>query len=408
VIAVYLAPRWEIQIGLKGLLAGFPTDLFLTLVGVTLLFTQAEVNGTLEQVSKRAVASSRGNVGFMPVAFFGLALGIASIGAGNIAAAALVAPMALAVAGRVGIPSFLMTIMVGHGAVAGALSPFAPTGIIAADRMSRIGLDGFHVQTYLYNLLANAAVAVAGYLAFGGWRLFGRYDTQNGGLEFRAPEAGDPGTNLAGQPKPAGTKDGGAIEIQHGITLAVIAALVVGVIFLKVHVGLGAFAGASLLTLLRVADEKEVVRSMPWGVILMVCGVTVLTAMLEQTGGLDRFAAIVGRVSNVTSVTGVIAFVTGLVSVYSSTSGVVLPAFLPSVPDVIEHLGGGDPLAIALSIIVGGHLVDVSPLSTIGALCIASASPSEDRRKLFNKVLAWGLSMSAVGAVVCYVFFGLL
>ena len=38
---------------------------------------------------------------------------------------------------------------------------------------------------------------------------------------------------------------------------------------------------------------------------------------------------------------------------------------------------------------VGGHLVDVSPLSTIGALCIAAA-PSEDSRKLFNKLLAWG------------------
>ena len=64
---------------------------------------------------------------------------------------------------------------------------------------------------------------------------------------------------------------------------------------------------------------------------------------------------------------------TGLVSVYSSTSGVVLPAFLPSVPGLVAKLGGGNPLAIASSILIGGHLVDVSPLSTIGALCIASA-----------------------------------
>ena len=96
-----------------------------------------------------------------------------------------------------------------------------------------------------------------------------------------------------------------------------------------------------------------------------------------------------------------IAFVTGLVSVYSSTSGVVLPAFLPSVPGLVEKLGGGDPLAIASSILVGGHLVDVSPLSTIGALCVAGAGPGEDRRSLFNRVLAWGLSMSVVGAVIC-------
>ena len=53
-------------------------------------------------------------------------------------------------------------------------------------------------------------------------------------------------------------------------------------------------------------------------------------------------------------------------------------------------------------------LVDVSPLSTLGALCIASAPQTEERTALFNKMLCWGLSMSVVGAVVCYVFFGLL
>ena len=36
-------------------LAGFPTDLFLTLVGVTLLFTLARGNGTLDQVVRAAV-----------------------------------------------------------------------------------------------------------------------------------------------------------------------------------------------------------------------------------------------------------------------------------------------------------------------------------------------------------------
>ena len=38
-----------------------------------------------------------------------------------------------------------------------------------------------------------------------------------------------------------------------------------------------------------------------------------------------------------------------------------------------DEVGGGDPLAVALSINVGSSLVDVSPLSTIGALCVAAA-----------------------------------
>jgi hypothetical protein len=75
---------------------------------------------------------------------------------------------------------------------------------------------------------------------------------------------------------------------------------------------------------------------------------------------------------------------------------------------LIEKLGGGDPLTIAYSINVGAHLVDVSPLSTLGALCIANAAESENRTVLFNWMLAWGLSMAFVGAIVCFLLFGLL
>src|SRR5689334_21961316 len=110
--------------------------------------------------------------------FFVLSLVLSSIGAGNIAGTALMAPLAMVMAHRSGIPAFLMAIMVAHGALAGAMSPLAPTGIIADRLMARdLGLSGFEVRLYLYNLAANAAVGIAGYLLFGGWRLFGRQNS---------------------------------------------------------------------------------------------------------------------------------------------------------------------------------------------------------------------------------------
>ena len=125
---------------LEDVLAGFPIQLFLTLVGVTLLFTQAQLNGTLDQVAHRSVRLCRGNTGLIPVTFFLLGLGIASLGPGNVATAAMLAPMAMAVATRARIPPFLMALMVGMGAQAGALSPFAPTGIIVNGLMDKIAL----------------------------------------------------------------------------------------------------------------------------------------------------------------------------------------------------------------------------------------------------------------------------
>jgi hypothetical protein len=71
------------------------------------------------------------------------------------------------------------------------------------------------------------------------------------------------------------------------------------------------------------------------------------------------------------------------------------------VPGLVRDTGGGDPLAVALSINVGSALVDVSPLSTLGALCVANVHDPVAARDLFRKLLAWGLSMALVGALLC-------
>ena len=196
-----------------------------------------------------------------------------------------------------------------------------------------------------------------------------------------------------------------AFEGRHWLTAAVITALIVGVVFFNLNVGLGAFAGALLLTVARAVDDRAAARLVPWNVIILVCGVTVLIALLEKTGGLELFTDFLARMAGPRTVTGVAAFFTGLISIYSSTTGVVLPAFLPMVPGLVERVGGGDTMAIIYSMNAGGHLVDVSPLSTLGALCLAAAAPGTDSRKLFNQLLAWGLSMSLVGAAVCWLVF---
>ena len=387
VLAIALAWIVGVEVGkmpVATVMGGFPGQLFLTLAGVTLLFTLAQGNGTLDRVAHYAVRACRGNRGVIPIMFFLLSAGLASIGPGNIATAALMAPMAMATAGRGGIPLFLMAIMVGNGANAGSLSPFAPTGIIVSGIMARIGMTGYEGRTYVYNLLAHALVAFAGYFLFGGWKLFAARPSG-------ASSDGD--TPLT---------DEGVLEIRHMITLGVIALLLVSVIFFDVNVGMGAFTAAVILVLFRLADDREALRRMPWSVIVMVSGVTVLIAVLEKAQGIDLIVSQIARFATRSTLTGEVALLTGLVSVYSSTSGVVLPAFLPMVPGLAKQFAGVDPFAVATAMNIGGHLVDVSPLSTIGALCIASAPIHGDSRDLFNKLLAWGLSMSVVGAAICY------
>jgi di/tricarboxylate transporter len=372
----------------KTLVAGFPADLFLTLLGVSLLFAQAEVNGTLARVATTAQALCRGNRALIPIMFFLFAAVLGSVGPGNIAVAGLVAPVAMAAAVRLQISPLLMAIMVGHGAIASTVSPLTAAGATSNRIMAGMGLGNHEWEVFGYNAAANAIAAAVGFSLFGGWRLFAR----------REAETDDKREKVAEKKAP--------LDWRHYLTIAVVAALVLAVVAFKVNIGLGAFVGAVVLSVFQGADEKEAFSKVPWSVIVMVCGVSLLTALLDKTGGTTRFAGLITTVSTPSTASPVLAFITGLVSIYSSTTGVVLPAFLPMVKELAAAQPGTNPLSLALSVLVGGNLVDMSPLSTIGALCLAGNPASVDRKKLFNELFAWGFVLAFVGAALCWLWFG--
>jgi Na+/H+ antiporter NhaD/arsenite permease-like protein len=191
-------------------------------------------------------------------------------------------------------------------------------------------------------------------------------------------------------------------------TIAGVLLLIVGALFFKVDIGFGAFLIGALLSLFKAVDEGKAIKGMPWGTILMVTGVTVLVNLMSNVGGMDLFAKLIAKMSTQGTVTLVAGFWSGLVSAYASTTGVILPAFLPMAPPLLKELGGGNLLALVSSIIVCGFVVDLSPLSTTGAVFIANAGAKADKNKLFRNMLIWGLSMSVVGAVVSWLAFTVL
>lgn len=361
-------------------LAGFPAALFVTLTGVTLLFALADSNGTIGNLAARLAALAGRRSRLLPVFVFFIACAISTCGPGAIPAAALVAPLAFAMAAPAAIPPFLTALMVANGANAGNLSPLSAVGIIANSRMASVGLGGHEMRVWAANFLAHTLVATIAYL-----------------LLVR----GVPARSVLDPAVPAIPVTG-----RQWLSIAVIAGWIVAVVLLSAPIGLAAFAAAGMLIAVRAADEAAALRSVPWSAIVMVCGVTMLVATAERVGGMDLFTSLLAKLATPSTLNGVIAFVTGAISSASSTSGVVLPTFLPTAPGLVQQVGGGDPLAVALSINVGASLVDVSPLSTIGAICVAAIASAEVARDLFRKMLMWGLAMIVVGAVLCQLFAG--
>lgn len=383
-IGVFVAPGYGVELSAKAVAGFFPADLFLTLLGVTMLFAVARANGTLGLVTRAAERLCCSVPAALGPLFFALAVAVSAAGAGNVPTAAVLAPPAMLAALRAGISPLVMMVMVGHGAIGGGLSPITPMGVVADEKLADMGLAGHAGYTFAMNLLVNALVAGAGYLLLRGWRTVA------------------PRSDAASHAEAVAFRS----EARHWFTLAAVAAVIVAAAVFGAHVGFSALTAATLLMMLGAGDESRVLRDMPWGVILMVCGMSVLVALCEKTGAVAVISRWIAACATPGTLTAWLAGLTGLVSVFSSTSGVVLPTFLPTVPDVIRQTGQEPTtatlLAAATAINVGSNVVDVSSVSTIGALCVAACPDEQVRRMLYRQGLAWGLAMTVVGAIACW------
>ncbi|SDE73667.1 SLC13 family permease [Sporomusa acidovorans] len=413
--AIIVGGIWGGLTGAK-VMGSFPLSLFMILVGVTFLFGMAQTNGTMEKLTSYSVRLCKGNTALIPLIVYLLTTFVTTIGPGNIAGCALMAPVAMAIAARVGMPAFLMTLIVVGAANGAAFSPFAPTGIISNGIIAKMApglgispdqLNSLAWKIHFNSELAQGLVNIGGFFVLGGWA----WIQKQRGTSLDIDE-------LAPKPEP--------FNKHQWLTLAMVFVLILMVVlpglpamkgFFKANVWLAnmlsnvgsvAFVLSGILMLTGSGDSKAAVKVMPWGVIMMVCGVSVLIDVMDQAGGLKAMVKMIGAISNPISINFWLGLIPGIISAYSSSSGVVMPMFLPMVPGLVQEIGGGNPVAMISSINIGSHLVDTSPLSTLGALCIACAGEHEDKAKLFRNLLIWGLSMSVVGAIVCYIFFGLL
>ena len=391
----------------------FPLSLFMILVGVTFLFGMAQTNGTMEKLTAYSVRACKGNTALVPLIIYILCTFVTTIGPGNIAGCALMAPVSMAIASKVKMPAFLMTLLVVGACNGAAFSPFAPTGIISngliAKMAGELGLSPDYLNTLAWKIHFNSELA-QGFVNIGGFFVMG-------GLKWLREQKGAALDidELAPKSEP--------FNAAQKTTLLMVAILIILVVvpglpgmkgvFPKAitnmlsNVGSISFVLSIVLMLTGYGDSKAAVKVMPWSVIMMVCGVSVLIDVMDKSGGLNFLVQIMSSVAGPTTICFWASFVPAVLSAYSSSSGVIMPMFLPMTPGLVE-LTGGDAISIISAINVGSHLVDTSPLSTLGALCIAAAPEYEDKGVLFRKLLIWGLSMSIVSGIVCFVFFGVL
>ncbi len=356
------------------IVAGWPMNLFFMLLAMTLLFGIAGVNGTLQLIARKVVEATRGRTRLIPPAFFLMSTFLAALGAGNIAIAALVIPIAMTVANEQKIPPLLMASIVITGCNAGGLSPVAPAGIIAGTLSKEIGLD-ISLNIFISNLIAQFILAIIIYFALRGHRI----------------------QNRPGKAKSRSVPFNRKQKTTLSVFLLVVGAILLG----NTDIGLTAITGAVILLILKAADEKTALESVPWSAIILISGVGMLVRVTENTGGIEIMTGLLTNFMSSETAAPIMALVGGMVSLISSAQGVAMPTLIPTVPGIVSNIGG-EASRLVYAIVIGAHVVTTSPISTLGAVAMATAGKGINREKFFKNLFVIAVLGIIYAAAIVY------
>jgi di/tricarboxylate transporter len=414
-VAAFLVGTLAVGMNTDDIIAGFPSELFLTLVGVTYLFAIAQNNGTVDLMVRGAVRLVRGRVAFIPWVMFGITGVLTALGALGPAAVAIIAPIALGFAKQYRINALLMGMMVIHGAQAGGFSPISVYGVTVNNIVAKAHLVNSPLALFLGSLFFNAAIGVLLFMFLGGRSLIGRtvHDEHDepidggslsdgvsgaptgsgtGGTATLAPTETEPRVIV----KPLPTK---SVTYDQVLTLIGLGALAVFSLILDLDIGFVSMTVAAVLALVSPKAQKGAVSQISWSTVLLIGGVLTFVGVLQEAGSVEWVGNGVAKLGMPLLVALLLCYVGGIVSAFASSTA-ILGATIPlAVPLLIA--GEVSPIGVVVALAISSTIVDVSPFSTNGALVLANAQ-DVDRDTFYKQILKYSALVVAIGPLLAW------
>ncbi|WP_064697619.1 SLC13 family permease [Rhizobium aegyptiacum] len=402
-------------IGMKtsDIFAGFPSDLFLTLVAVTYLFAIAQINGTIDWLVECAVRLVRGRIGLIPWVMFMVAAIITGFGALGPAAVAILAPVALSFAVQYRIHPVMMGLMVIHGAQAGGFSPISIYGGITNQIVAKAGLPFAPTSLFLSSFFFNLAIAVLVFFVFGGAKVMKQDPASFGPLPELHPEGvsesirghgGTPAKPIREHAYGTAADTATTLRLNNEriTTLIGLTALGIGALVFKFNVGLVAMTVAVALALLSPKTQKAAIDKVSWSTVLLISGIITYVGVMEKAGTVDYVANGISSLGMPLLVALLLCFTGAIVSAFASSTA-LLGAIIPlAVPFLLQ--GHVSAIGVVAAIAISTTIVDTSPFSTNGALVVANA-PDDWREQVLRQLLIYSALIAIIGPVVAWLVF---
>ena len=358
------------NVGVRDLVAGFNTTLFLRLLGIQLLVCAAQANGTMETLAKKLVSiGSKRNIRMIPIIIYCAFL---LIGYAGIDIIFLATPFIMALAFQLGLSPLKMLFSLILAFQGSAISPLATSGINAYSLAEKAGMTLNGWNCAIVTGISTTIMFVVAYFVFG-WHK--EKNRQIEGIE------------------------NAKFNRNHILTLLGFVAYVIMTMFLKWDIIIAPTLIAFVLMLVGASDTKKTISSIPWNVLIMIGGMSMMTGMVAKLGGVELLATAIASVNIPALVPPLMLLVAGIMSFFSSGNGVVLPTLIPIVPSLNANM-----YASVAAIGMGASCTGISPFSTIGGhlmSCYDSIyKPNEEERlKTFNQLLIASIICLVVNAV---------
>jgi len=374
----------------------WPISIFFVIFAVSLFYNFALVNGTLEKLAGHLMYGCRKFPHLLPFAVFLAATLIAGMGAGFYTVLAFMAPITLLLCEKTGMGKMIGAMAVNYGALAGANFMASQSGLIFRGLMQTAGVSADTAFVHSIGIFASTLVIpvlVLGVMVF----FTDHQKTMNHNV------------SLAERPG-AFTKDQQTtlwlIVLMMAIVLAapllhlaLPANKAITFVNSKMDIGLVASVFAVIALLMKLGDEKKVVAMVPWGTLIMICGVGMLISVAIKAGTINVLASWIGTSLPAYLVPLAMCVVAAIMSLFSSTLGVVTPALFPLVPELASTMAI-DPLLLFICIVIGAQASAISPFSSGGSLVLGSCATDEGRSELFPQLLFRAVPIGFIAALL--------
>lgn len=353
----------------KEIVKGLSASLFVTLTGITLLFSAVNETGALEMISGKITSLAGKRIWILPITCYLVGFVLALIGPGAIPPTTLAVTISVSMAIAAGYNPVMMGVIAGMGLMGGRVSSITPEGNLVLTLAAEQNISGAVIApVLLFQVVTTVIFALGIFFIFKGHKV--KAVAFEGGSEIKSK---------------ASTK-------QIIALLGIVVMLVMVTVF-KFDTGLSAFIIAGILFLFNLVDDRAAIKKVPWNPILMILGVGIFMNVVKNAGGIDLLCNLLSSFMNKTTAAPFTGVTAGIMSLVSSGFGVVMPTLIPMASQIAESVGGANAVAIIGAVVAGGSLAGISPMSTNGAMtlsCIAAIKndlTKEEQSKMFAQLL---------------------